>query len=112
MGGGLAYQLIGLGDEKPPGYAAGRFLQRVDYVLAGFTAIEAVLPDDLKQEVQAALTLLQGVRAVALDRRAVPEALPIKIEQTADQLVDAAEGLGQVAAAADEQGLEDLQDLQ
>lgn len=107
FGGG--YQQLLLLDEEPPGYAKGRFLQRINYVLAGFAAVEAALPDDLKQEVQGVLALVQEVRDVALDRRVVEEALPIKIEQSADQIVAAAESLGHDPGAAtannDDEGL-------
>ena len=111
---GIGFQpLLGIGDEKPPGYGKGRFLQRINYVLDGFAAVEAALPDDKKKDVQSVLALVQELKTIALDRKAVEEALPIKIEQTAGQIVDAAEGLGQSpAAAAGVEGLGELGGLQ
>jgi hypothetical protein len=96
------------GDGKPIGYATGRFLQRINFVLDGFAAVEGALPADLKQEVQAVLALVNEIRAVALDRRATEVDLPVKIDLMADQVVDAAEGLGAApnAAPADGEGLD------
>jgi hypothetical protein len=108
---GVGYQGLELlfGDGKPPGYAKGRFLQRINYVLDGFAAVDGALPEDVKKEVQAVLAQVSQLREVALDRREDDVALPRQIESTADQIVVAAEGLGEApaaaAAATDDEGL-------
>jgi hypothetical protein len=102
MGGFSASTIpLGPGEEPIIGFSRGRLLQRINYVLDGFAAVMGALPDELKKEVEAVLAPVREIQTLALDRNTVVVALTKKIEESADLIVESANGLGQEAAAAD-----------
>lgn len=101
----------GMLDDEPPGYPRGRLLQRINYVLEGFAAVEGALSDDLKKQVQAVREPVEELRDAALDR-GVDVTLTRKIEDMADRIALAADDLGQDGSAEPADADSDLSGLE
>ncbi len=109
-GGGFAFNELAALGKEPPGYPRGRLLQRLNYALEGFAAVENALTDELKEQVQAVRQPVEELRDAALERGTDVD-LTIRIESMSDQIVSAANELGRDTEEASADVESDLSEL-